>query len=158
MNAVIAIPGDPGYGYPLLIDELAGQAWPPDAARSTVCGQLRPVVVSSWQTSAVPAGPPVHDGLGRREDTATEPNRLAEITDGLDRRGKRSSCPIEDACSDHTFAVPPPAAHLQLAVNPLRHAVALRGPAALIDPSARGHAIPLAAHVHACERTNCAAG
>lgn len=144
INAAIDIHhDDPEFGYRFIADELATQGFTASRNRiGRLCTQQK-----LWSVHARKRGrhhrpgPPVHDDLVRREFTAERPNRLwlTDITEHLTGEGKLYLCAIKDACSKRIVGYSIDARMTsQLAVNALRNAVALRGPAEVIVHSDRG--------------------
>jgi putative transposase len=89
---------------------------------------------------------------GQREFTAAEPNQLwlTDITEHPTAEGKLYLCAIKDACSKRIVGYSIDARMTSnLAVNALRNAVALRGPAAAIMHSDRGSQFRSHAYVQA---------
>jgi putative transposase len=97
-------------------------------------------------------GPPVHDDLVRREFTAAEPNQLwlTDITEHPTAEGKLYLSAVKGACSRPIVGYSIDARMTsEVAVNALRNAVALRGPAAAIMHSDRGSQFRSHAYVRA---------
>jgi putative transposase len=144
INAAIDIHhDDPEFGYRFITDELTTQGWTASRNRvNRLCTQQQ-----LWSVHARKRGrqrrpgPPVHDDLVRREFTAPAPNLLwlTDITEHPTGEGKLYLCAVKDACSKRIVGYSIDG-HMtsQLAVNALRNAVALRGPAEAIVHSDRG--------------------
>ena len=155
INAAIDIHhDDPEFGYRFITDELAGQGI--QASRNRVnrlCTSQRLWSVHSRKRGlSRRPGPPVHDDLVRREFTAAEPNQLwlTDITEHPTAEGKLYLCAVKDACSKRIVGYSIDARMTsELAVNALRNAVALRGPAAAIMHSDRGSQFRSHAYVRA---------
>jgi transposase InsO family protein len=92
-------------------------------------------------SSRASAGVFQHDDLVRREFTAPAPNRLwlTDITEHPTGEGKLYLCAVKDACSKRIVCYSiDERMTSQLAVNALRNAIAMRGPATAIVHSDRG--------------------
>jgi transposase InsO family protein len=155
INAAVDIHhDDPEFGYRFITDELADQGITASRNRvNRLCTsqQLWSVHSRKRGLSRKP-GPPVHDDLVQREFTAAEPNQLwlTDITEHPTAEGKLYLCAIKDACSKRIVGYSIDARMTSnLAVNALRNAVALRGPAAAIMHSDRGSQFRSHAYVRA---------
>ena len=134
---------DPEFGYRFITDELTAHGF--TASRNRV-GRLC-TLQGLWSVHARRRGrprrpgPPVHDDLVRREFTAARPNQLwlTDITEHPTAEGKLYLCAVKDACSKRIVGYSiDERMTAQLAVNALRNAVVLRGPAEAIVHSDRG--------------------
>jgi putative transposase len=144
VNAAIDVHhDDPEFGYRFITDELTAQGF--TASRNRV-GRLC-TLHKLWSVHARKRGrqrrpgPPVHYDLVRREFTAQRPNELwlTDITEHPTAEGKLYLCAVKDACSKRIVGYSiDDRMTSQLAVNALRNAVALRGPAEAIVHSDRG--------------------
>jgi transposase InsO family protein len=144
INAAIDVHhDDPEFGYRFITDELTERGWTASRNRvNRLCTQQRLWSVHSRKRgrSRTP-GPPVHDDLVRREFTALAPNRLwlTDITEHPTAEGKLYLCAVKDACSKRIVGYSiDERMTSELAVNAVRNAVALRGPADAIMHSDRG--------------------
>lgn len=75
-------------------------------------------------------GPPVHDGLVRRDFTANAVNELwlTDITEHTTRKNTLYLCAVKDACSGRIVGCPTGSRmQVRLAVNALDNAAARRG-------------------------------
>jgi transposase InsO family protein len=155
INAAIDIHhDDPEFGYRFITDELAGQGVRASRNRvNRLCTSQRLWSVHSRKRGLRrKPGPPVHDDLVRREFTAAEPNQLwlTDITEHPTAEGKLYLCAVKDACSKRIVGYSiDQRMTSELAVNALRNAVALRGPAAVIMHSDRGSQFRSHAYVRA---------
>ena len=134
---------DPEFGYRFVTDELAGRGITASRNRvNRLCTQQRIWSAHSRKRGlSRRPGPPVHDDLVLREFTAATPNQLwlTDITEHPTAEGKLYLCAVKDACSKRIVGYSIDARMTSaLAVNALRNAVALRGPAAPIMHSDRG--------------------
>ena len=144
---------DPEFGYRFLVDE-ARDAGVPMADRTAwrICSAN-----GWWSAFGKPKrgkggkpGPPVHGdlcaviddkGRVRHQFNADAANQLwlADITEHWTGEGKLYLCAVKDACSKRIVGYSiDERMTSQLAVNALRNAVALRGPAEVIVHSDRG--------------------
>jgi transposase InsO family protein len=144
INAAIDVHhDDPEFGYRFITDELTERGWTASRNRvNRLCTQQRLWSVHSRKRgrSRTP-GPPVHDDLVRREFTALAPNPLwlTDITEHPTAEGKLYLCAVKDACSKRIVGYSiDERMTSELAVNAVRNAVALRGPADAIMHSDRG--------------------
>jgi putative transposase len=144
INAAIDIHhDDPEFGYRFITDELTEQGWTASRNRvNRLCSlqQLWSVHARKRGRHRRP-GPPVYDDLVRREFTAQRPNQLwlTDISEHPTAEGKLCLCAVKDACSKRIVGYSIDARMTsELAVNALRNAVALRGPAEVIVHSDRG--------------------
>jgi putative transposase len=155
INAAVDIHhDDPEFGYRFIADELADQGITASRNRvNRLCTSQRLWSVHSRKRGlSRKPGPPVHDDLVRREFTAAEPNQLwlTDITEHPTAEGKLYLCAIKDACSKRIVGYSMDQRMTsELAVNALRNAVALRGPAAAIMHSDRGSQFRSHAYVRA---------
>jgi putative transposase len=155
INAAVDIHhDDPEFGYRFITDELADQGITASRNRvNRLCTSQRLWSVHSRKRGlSRKPGPPVHDDLVRREFTAAEPNQLwlTDITEHPTAEGKLYLCAIKDACSKRIVGYSMDQRMTsELAVNALRNAVALRGPAAAIMHSDRGSQFRSHAYVRA---------
>jgi transposase InsO family protein len=155
INAAVDIHhDDPEFGYRFITDELGEQGITASRNRvNRLCSQQRLWSVHSRKRGLNrKPGPPVHDDLVQREFTAAEPNQLwlTDITEHPTAEGKLYLCAIKDACSKRIVGYSIDARMTsELAVNALRNAVALRGPAATIMHSDRGSQFRSHAYVRA---------
>jgi len=144
INAAIDIHhDDPEFGYRFIADELPARGVTASRNRvSRLCSQHRIYSAHAKKRgSHRRPGPPVHDDLVRREFTAPAPNQLwlTDITEHPTGEGKLYLCAVKDACSKRIVGYSiDERMTSQLAVNALRNAVALRGPAEVIVHSDRG--------------------
>ena len=144
INAAIDIHhDDPEFGYRFIADELPARGVTASRNRvSRLCSQHRIYSAHAKKRgSHRRPGPPVHDDLVRREFTAPAPNQLwlTDITEHPTGEGKLYLCAVKDACSKRIVGSSiDERMTSQLAVNALRNAVALRGPAEVIVHSDRG--------------------
>ena len=155
INAAVDIHhDDPEFGYRFITDELADQGITASRNRvNRLCTSQRLWSVHSRKRGlSRKPGPPVHDDLVRREFTAAEPNQLwlTDITEHPTAEGKLYLCAVKDACSKRIVGYSMDQRMTsELAVNALRNAVALRGPAAAIMHSDRGSQFRSHAYVRA---------
>ncbi len=155
VNAAIDIHhDDPEFGYRFITDELADQGIHASRNRiNRLCTSQRLWSVHSRKRGlSRKPGPPVHDDLVRREFTAAEPNQLwlTDITEHPTAEGKLYLCAVKDACSKRIVGYSIDSRMTsELAVNALRNAVALRGPAPAIMHSDRGSQFRSHAYVRA---------
>ncbi len=155
VNAAIDIHhDDPEFGYRFITDELADQGIHASRNRiNRLCTAQRLWSVHSRKRGlSRKSGPPVHDDLVRREFTAAEPNQLwlTDITEHPTAEGKLYLCAVKDACSKRIVGYSIDSRMTsELAVNALRNAVALRGPAPAIMHSDRGSQFRSHAYVRA---------
>jgi len=160
INAAIDIHhDDPEFGYRFIADELPARGVTASRNRvSRLCSQHRIYSAHAKKRgSHRRPGPPVHDDLVRREFTAPAPNQLwlTDITEHPTGEGKLYLCAVKDACSKRIVGSSiDERMTSQLAVNALRNAVALRGPAEAIVHSDRGSQF----RSHAYQRVLCDAG
>jgi transposase InsO family protein len=144
INAAIDIHhDDPEFGYRFITDELTAQGFTASRNRvNRLCTQQRLWSVHSRKRGRHRRpGPPVHDDLVQREFTAPAPNRLwlTDITEHPTGEGTLYLCAVKDACSKRIVGYSiDERMTSELAVNALRNAVALRGPATVIVHSDRG--------------------
>jgi hypothetical protein len=144
INAAVDIHhDDPEFGYRFITDELARHGI--TASRNRVhrlCSQQRLWSVHARKRGlSRRPGPPVHDDLVRREFNAPAPNQLwlTDITEHPTAEGKLYLCAVKDACSKRIVGYSiADRMTSELAVNALRNAVALRGPASAVVHSDRG--------------------
>ncbi len=134
---------DPEFGYRFITDELTAQGFTASRNRvNRLCTQQRLWSVHSRKRGRHRRpGPPVHDDLVQREFTAPAPNRLwlTDITEHPTGEGTLYLCAVKDACSKRIVGYSiDERMTSELAVNALRNAVALRGPATVIVHSDRG--------------------
>jgi len=155
INAAVDIHhDDPEFGYRFITDELPARGVTAGRNRvNRLCTQQRLWSVHSRKRGRHrKPGPPVHDDLVRREFTAPAPNRLwlTDISEHPTAEGTLYLCAVKDACSKRIVGYSIDARMTsQLAVNALRNAVALRGPAAAIMHSDRGGQFRSHAYVRA---------
>jgi transposase InsO family protein len=144
INAAVDIHhDDPEFGYRFITDELPARGVTASRNRvNRLCTQQQ-----LWSVHARKRGrhrrpgPPVHDDLVQREFTAPAPNRLwlTDISEHPIAEGKLYLCAVKDACSKRIVGYSMGARMTSdLAVNALRNAVALRGPAEATVHSDRG--------------------
>jgi putative transposase len=144
INAAIDIQhDDPEFGYRFITDELPARGVTASRNRvNRLCTQQRLWSVHSRKRGrGRKPGPPVHDDLVRREFTAPAVNRLwlTDITEHPTADGKLYLCAVKDACSKRIVGYSiDERMTSQLAINALRNAVALRGPADTTVHSDRG--------------------
>ncbi len=122
---------DPEFGYRFLADEARGAgARMADRTAWRICRDHRWWSVFGKKRGRLKkAGPPVHDGLVRRDFTANGPNRLwlAEITEHATGEGKLYVCAIKDVFSNRIVGYSIDARmKSRLAVTALDNAVARR--------------------------------
>jgi transposase InsO family protein len=134
---------DPEFGYRFIADELPARGVTASRNRvSRLCSQHRIYSVHAKKRGGHrKPGPPVHDDLVQREFTAPAPNRLwlTDITEHPTAEGKLYLCAVKDACSKRIVGYSiDERMTSQLAVDALRNAVALRGPAQAVVHSDRG--------------------
>src|SRR4051794_4363432 len=155
INAAVDIHhDDPEFGYRFIADELADQGVRASRNRvNRLCTSQRLWSVHSRKRGLNrKPGPAVHDALVQREFTAEAPNQLwlTDITEHPTAEGKLYLCAVKDACSKRIVGYSIDARMTsQPAVNALRNAVALRGPAAAIMHSHRGSQFRSHAYVRA---------
>jgi len=134
---------DPAFGYRFIADELvaAGHAAGENRVQR-LCSEHRIWSVFSKKRGLNrKAGPPVHDDLVDREFVTDSLNRvwLTDITEHHTGEGKLYLCAIKDTCSTRIVGYSMSDRMTStLAVNALRHAVALRQPAGTTVHSDRG--------------------
>jgi putative transposase len=144
INAAVDIHhDDPEFGYRFITDELPARGVTAGRNRvNRLCTQQRLWSVHSRKRGrSRRPGPPVHDDLVQREFTAPAPNRLwlTDISEHPTAEGKLYLCAVKDACSNRIVGYSIDARMTsELAVNALRNAVALRGPADATVHSDRG--------------------
>ena len=144
INAAVDIHhDDPEFGYRFITDELPGRGVTAGRNRvNRLCTQQRLWSVHSRKRGrSRRPGPPVHDDLVQREFTAPAPNRLwlTDISEHPTAEGTLYLCAVKDACSKRIVGYSIDARMTsELAVNALRNAVALRGPAEATVHSDRG--------------------
>jgi transposase InsO family protein len=144
INAAVDIHhDDPEFGYRFITDELTTQGFTAGRNRvNRLCTQQRLWSVHSRKRGrSRRPGPPVHDDLVQREFTAPAPNRLwlTDISEHPTAEGTLYLCAVKDACSKRIVGYSMDASMTsELAVNALRNAVALRGPAEATVHSDRG--------------------
>ncbi len=134
---------DPEFGYRFIADELPARGVTASRNRvSRLCSQHRIYSVHAKKRGGHrKPGPPVHDDLVQREFSAPAPIRLwlTDITKHPTAEGKLYLCAVKDACSKRIVGYSiDERMTSQLAVDALRNAVALRGPAQAVVHSDRG--------------------